>query len=154
MVRKKIMATNYLRLKKCSLEETLQAIKEYNARPVNPEHKGSSQRVEFCGQQVKLSSLRLRTFATYGTECVDCGIKASFFAIERHQGDVNYHINLWAINSDGKQVLMTHDHILARSLGGADNISNTQTMCMICNFEKGKIEHKLKESRKVQKANS
>jgi 5-methylcytosine-specific restriction endonuclease McrA len=145
------MSTNYLRLKKCELEETLNAIKEYNERPLDPEHKGKAKRVEFSGQQVKLSSLRLRTFATHGIECVDCGIKGAFFAMERHEGDVNYHLNLWAIAPNGKQVLMTHDHILARSLGGADNIANTQTMCMICNFEKGKIEHKLKEIRKSQK---
>lgn len=147
------MATNYLRLKKCELEETIQAIKEYNKSYVNPEKTGKvkGKRVEFSGQLVKLYSLRLRTFATHGIECVDCGVKGSFFAMERHQSDENYHLNLWAIKANGKQVLMTHDHILARSLGGADNICNTQTMCMTCNFEKGKIEHKLKEIRKAQK---
>lgn len=145
------MATQYVRLKKCGLEETLKAITEHNNGSTGIDYKDRDKRVEFEGEKLKLSSLRLRTFAAYGTECVDCGIKAAFFAIERHQIDVNYHINLWAIKSDGKQILMTHDHILARSLGGADNLTNTQTMCMECNFEKGKIEHKLKELRKTKK---
>ena len=147
------MATNYVRLKECDLNETLKAIKEYNDNPPINKEKNKSKRVEFSGQQVKLSSLRLLTFVVHGTECVDCGVKAAFFAMERHAIDENYHLNLWAIRENGQQVLMTHDHILARSLGGADSITNTQTMCMDCNFEKGKIEHKLKELRKVKKVN-
>lgn len=145
------MATNYVRLKECEIEETLKAIKDYNDKPPLNETKQPLKRVEFSGQQVKLGSLRLLTFVVHGTQCVDCGVKAAFFAMERHAIDKNYHLNLWAIRENGQQVLMTHDHILARSLGGADSIANTQTMCMDCNFEKGKIEHKLKELRKSQK---
>lgn len=145
------MATNYVRLKKCDIEKTLKAIREHNDGSTGIEYKERDKRISFDGEQIKLSSLRLRTFATHGIECVDCGVKAVFFAMERHHMDVKYHINLWAVRDNGKQVLMTHDHILARSLGGADNIANTQTMCMDCNFEKGKIEHKLKELRKSQK---
>lgn len=145
------MATNYVRLKKCDIEKTLKAIREHNDGSTGIEYKERDKRISFDGEQIKLSSLRLRTFATHGIECVDCGVKAVFFAMERHHMDVKYHINLWAVRDNGQQVLMTHDHILARSLGGADNIANTQTMCMDCNFEKGKIEHKLKELRKSQK---
>lgn len=145
------MATNYVRLKECEIEETLKAIKDYNDNHPLNETKQRPKRVEFSGQQVKLGSLRLLTFVVHGTQCVDCGVKAAFFAMERHAIDENYHLNLWAIRENGQQVLMTHDHILARSLGGADSIANTQTMCMDCNFEKGKIEHKLKEIRKSQK---
>lgn len=145
------MATNYVRLKKCDIEKTLKAIREHNDGSTGIDYKERDKRISFDGEQIKLSSLRLRTFATHGIECVDCGVKAVFFAMERHHMDVKYHINLWAVRDNGQQVLMTHDHILARSLGGADNIANTQTMCMDCNFEKGKIEHKLKELRKSQK---
>jgi len=145
------MATNYVRLKKCDIEKTLKAIREHNDGSTGIDYKERDKRISFDGEQIKLSSLRLRTFATHGIECVDCGVKAVFFAMERHHMDVKYHINLWAVRDNGQQVLMTHDHILARSLGGADNIANTQTMCMDCNFEKGKIEHKLKEIRKAQK---
>jgi 5-methylcytosine-specific restriction endonuclease McrA len=145
------MATNYVRLKKCDIEKTLKAIREHNDGSTGIEYKERDKRISFDGEPIKLSSLRLRTFATHGIECVDCGVKGAFFAMERHHMDAKYHINLWAVRDNGQQVLMTHDHILARSLGGADNIANTQTMCMDCNFEKGKIEHKLKELRKSQK---
>lgn len=68
---------------------------------------------------------------------MSCGRVGTHFAIERGTGQQTYHLNLWAIDEQGDEYLMTHDHILARSLGGADNISNTQTMCSPCNAEKG-----------------
>jgi 5-methylcytosine-specific restriction endonuclease McrA len=145
------MTTTYIRLKKCPIEDTLKAIKEHKDAMTYADKKERNKRVDIEGVKVKLSSLRLITFATYGTECADCGIQASHFAFERHPVDENYHLNLWAVCEDGTEVLMTHDHILARSLGGADHISNTQPMCMVCNFEKGKIEHKLKAIRKKKK---
>ncbi|MNE07882.1 hypothetical protein D3C80_1005220 [compost metagenome] len=37
-------------------------------------------------------------------------------------------------------MLFTHDHTLARSLGGTDDASNTTTMCAKCNFLKSKGE--------------
>lgn len=146
------MTTKYIRLKKCHIEDTLKAIKEHKDAMIDADNKERNKRVEFEGVKVKLSSLRLITFATYGTECADCGIQASHFAFERHPVDENYHLNLWAMCDDGTEVLMTHDHILARSLGGADNISNTQPMCMICNCGKGKIEQKIRDIRKTKKA--
>jgi 5-methylcytosine-specific restriction endonuclease McrA len=32
---------------------------------------------------------------------------------------------------------MTKDHIVPKSKGGKDMLSNTQTMCVICNTKKG-----------------
>lgn len=99
----------------------------------------------FLGQQVKVVSLRLRTFARKGITCVECGLTATHFALERdfhHKGtDTKYHLNLWHISPD-REVLFTHDHILARGLGGADNLSNTQTMCGPDNWTKGLEESK------------
>lgn len=42
-----------------------------------------------------------------------------------------------AIDENGKEVLMTKDHIIPKSKGGADDISNYQTMCERCNEAKG-----------------
>ena len=46
-------------------------------------------------------------------------------------------MNLYAIDENGKEVLMTKDHILPKSKGGKDEIDNYQTMCIRCNEAKG-----------------
>lgn len=51
--------------------------------------------------------------------------------------DKSFHLNLYAIDENGKEVLMTKDHIIPKSKGGADDISNYQTMCERCNEAKG-----------------
>ncbi len=96
------------------------------------------------GQSVKVSSLRLQTFATHGTVCHECGFPASFFAIERDLAQAarngGYHLNLYGVNDEGLDVLFTHDHIIARALGGKDRISNTRTCCYPCNNKKAGLE--------------
>jgi len=90
----------------------------------------------FDGHEVKLTSSRLRTFALKGTVCVACGIAGSYFVKEKNCLSDNYHLNLYA-PSNGQEVLMTKDHILPKSLGGANHIDNYQTMCVKCNNAKG-----------------
>lgn len=103
------------------------------------------------GKQVGVSSLRLRTFANKGTECSACHLQATHFAIEACLGQDSYHLNLYG-SIDGDEVLFTHDHTLARSLGGKDNIDNTTTMCYTCNQEKSIGERNLKDAmRKAEK---
>jgi len=91
----------------------------------------------FDGHPVKLTSSRLRTFAIKGVTCVSCGIVGSFFFKEKKKSDCNYHLNLYAVDENGNEVLMTKDHILPKSLGGPNHIDNYQTMCTICNNAKG-----------------
>lgn len=113
------------------------------------------ERVLINGIPVKVSALRLRTFKG-GLQCVACSLQASHFAIERDknttESDGPYHINLYGMR-DGKEILFTHDHTLARSLGGKDDLSNTETMCSPCNSKKGAQEQKLKSAlhREAQK---
>lgn len=102
-------------------------------------------KIELFGRMVKLFSkgVRLKTFYNHGTTCSACGLEAKFYAVERPKDADEghpYHLNLWAIDANGDEVLMTHDHTLARSAGGADNISNTTTMCRPCNFAKSLVE--------------
>lgn len=87
--------------------------------------------------ELGLYSLRMRTFKQSGTTCVGCGANASFFAVERHiNGDTaKYHLNLYGI-VDGRERMFTCDHVQARSKGGANDLSNTQTMCITCNSRK------------------
>jgi 5-methylcytosine-specific restriction endonuclease McrA len=46
------------------------------------------------------------------------------------------HFNLYA-EEDGKFRLMTKDHIIPKSKGGANHLDNLQTMCDRCNHRKG-----------------
>lgn len=113
----------YIRAGIVSLEEVLPLIRNPNI-----------QAVKLHGRKVNVTSLRLRTFGKSCT-CSDCGLEATHFAVESNS---NWHLNLWADRSaEGKkEMLFTHDHTLARGLGGADNESNVTTMCAKCNHKK------------------
>jgi 5-methylcytosine-specific restriction endonuclease McrA len=153
---KKIKALGiYERFVKVSLDEVLPCIVNLpeleqlllkDRKEFTPEEKKKFKELRkpvyanFGDYEVKVSSLRLRTFKEHGLKCACCGLEASFFAIERARSDkkaTRPHLNLYAINENGDEVLMTHDHIHPRSKGGANLLSNTQTMCKKCNHKKG-----------------
>jgi len=98
-----------------------------------------NKRAEFDGHMMKPYSIRYNTFMKKGTTCVCCGLKGDRFYKERSQSPKNYnpnesyHFNLYGVNNDGEEILFTRDHILARALGGKDNLDNMQTMCSTCN---------------------
>lgn len=85
--------------------------------------------------RVRLGSMRLQTF-TKGLSCVDCGIEGSVFYLDIDNGGAA-HLNLYAV-VDGKEVMMTSDHIIPKSKGGSDrDLRNRQPMCEPCNRRKG-----------------
>jgi len=136
---KKRTIQKYDRHSTVSIEQILPLIKTANVTARD------KIKYEISGVLLKFSGLRLQTFAEKGTTCSGCGVKATHFAIERDMGAVlkngGYHLNLWGIDSDGDEVLFTHDHIVARALFGRDALSNTQTMCCHCNWLKGDLEN-------------
>lgn len=107
--------------------------------------------------QVGVTSNRMKTFGraalTGKIVCAGCGLEATHFGIETFHNakdDDFPHVNLYGIK-DGQEVLFTHDHILARSLGGKDILENTQVMCSPCNCEKSKGEQILARERRAKK---
>ena len=94
------------------------------------------------GVQMSISSLRLQTY-TKGTTCVCCGLQAKYFSFERqaNQKGGQYHLNLYAIHPmTGEHIMMTSDHILAKSNGGSNSLNNRQPMCRRCNILKGSMD--------------
>lgn len=68
--------------------------------------------------------------------CAKCGIIGTKFLLQRHEGNSRPHFNLFAVKDD-ELILMTKDHIVPKSMGGNNHLSNLQTMCGPCNHEKG-----------------
>jgi 5-methylcytosine-specific restriction endonuclease McrA len=91
------------------------------------------------GVMVKISSQRYPVFQR-SLKCARCGVEGKYLAIERCEGkrmDKTFHLNLYAINARGHEVIMTKDHIIPKSKGGSNTQDNYQTMCLKCNGKKG-----------------
>lgn len=103
--------------------------------------------IEVDGCLVKANSDRYKTFFVKGTSCCKCGLEATHFVLEQcpmpkrySMPDNRFHFNLYGMK-DGKEVLFTKDHILPKSKGGKNILSNYVPMCKPCNTEKGnKVE--------------
>ena len=105
--------------------------------------------------RVKMCSQRYQLFKTKGIECVKCGIVGKFFALERHENNNDdierFHFNLYGVNENGEEVLMTKDHIHPKSKGGKNTLENYQVMCINCNSEKAdKTSRKLASVQKIK----
>lgn len=92
---------------------------------------------EYDGEQVKMRSGRYACFKFRGIKCVACGIEGKYFWLERDRSVDRFHFNLYAVDENGVEVLMTKDHIVPKSKGGRDCAANYQTMCIRCNEKKG-----------------
>ena len=91
-------------------------------------------RVNFNSHIINMNRDNLKLFFRNHT-CISCGIEGQYFVMEQDEGS-NPHFNLYALK-DGKEVLMTKDHVIPKSKGGKDLMSNYQVMCLQCNQEKG-----------------
>ena len=97
--------------------------------------------VDGIGFQVKFSSLRLRCFKR-SRVCVVCGRIGTIMSLDRRhrkskEKNITAHFNLYTEEPNGEFVLMTQDHIIPKSRGGKNHLSNLQTMCATCNEIKG-----------------
>lgn len=116
-----------------SIEEVREKVMPYNTG------KKGTIIIDFDGDPLKANSQRYTLFFKKGFKCVKCGIEGKYFAKERDTSSNSnkYHLNLYALDENGKEVLMTKDHIIPKSKGGKNKLENYQTMCCICNKKKG-----------------
>lgn len=131
-----------------TIEEVLPFVR-LGPPPHGEKHLGSRPRRVYHGQAVYMDSLRYQTFIKSGTNCVACGLQATYFAVER-SGNTTYHLNLYGVTSEGKEILFTKDHIQPISLGGSNHLDNLQTMCAPCNHAKGNGQEN--RDRKLERA--
>jgi hypothetical protein len=87
---------------------------------------------------VPMGSHRYELFATKGIRCSDCGLEGAYFALEKDITDSTskFHLNLYGRDENGDEIMITKDHILPKSKGGENRLSNYQTMCYKCNQKK------------------
>lgn len=115
-----------------TIEEVYNAVKDVL---FEPEDKKAM--VVINGDKIKGNSQRFQTFFTKGLKCACCGIEGKYFVKEKDFNAARYHLNLYVLDESGNEVLMTKDHIVPRSKGGASELYNYQTMCVKCNIAKG-----------------
>lgn len=116
-----------VRLGEVRLDEVMPFVAKESARK-NYEFNG-------VNYPVKMNSPRYFTFKQ-NMNCVACGLEGTRIFLEYHESDKSPHFNLYG-EEDGELILMTKDHIHAKSCGGKDVHSNYQTMCLTCNNLKG-----------------
>lgn len=116
-----------------------------------PERDKATKRIYFeNGLSVNCKSTRMKMFIYYHkTQCVCCGIKTAFAAVETGNDKPEYHMNFYALTEKGEEVLMTWDHIKPKSLGGTNGQSNAQCLCVICNCLKGN-SHTIDEVKRMR----
>ena len=85
-----------------------------------------------------MGSHRYQLFVLKGINCIMCGIKGKFFALERgiSNNPSKFHFNLYGINKYGCEIMITKDHIIPRSRGGKNILDNYQPLCYNCNQNK------------------
>lgn len=93
----------------------------------------------FNDKKITTDSERYKNFKANGYTCVECGLTAEYGAIETNGSETTFHLNLYGINENNEEVMLTKDHIFPKSKGGVDCITNYQVMCEHCNEKKSNI---------------
>lgn len=105
---------------------------------------------EYAGQMVNMHSQRYELFAKKGMRCVFCGLEGTHFTLEKMNGQDTYHFNCYGTAPDGVEVMITKDHIIPRSRGGANHIDNYNPCCYWCNQAKGNGKGTMRKLASIQ----
>lgn len=131
-------------------------IKKYEPEEIFSLVTQEEEKIEFIvGEKsyfVKMNSSRYHVFKS-NQNCVSCGLQGKYMILDISPGDMYPHFNFYA-EENGRLVLMTKDHIVAKSKGGTNDLSNFQTCCAVCNNLKADYDlsyDKVKELREIYK---
>lgn len=95
------------------------------------------------GHTVRLNKLKYQTFIRDYYEgafcCSSCGVQPTHAVVFGASHSSEKFVNFFTLDNN-QEVLFTHDHTLARALGGKNELSNTTTMCEQCNRQKSVFE--------------
>lgn len=142
-------------LAKMKDRKKIRHIKEYDMFEVFSYITQDEERIPFVvndvSYMVRMNSDRYVLFKN-NTNCVACGLKGTRMYLDLNPGDNSPHFNLYG-EENGRLILMTKDHILPKSKGGQDVLSNYQTMCSICNNLKGNYDLIVDDIRELRKLN-
>jgi hypothetical protein len=107
---------------------------------VGPDSKKLPVDIKGTPHRINVRSLRLQCFKR-SKRCVKCGLEGTVMSADTfttRSDRTGIHFNLYAIY-EGKTRLMTKDHTMPKSKGGADHLDNLKTMCDQCNHKKGSV---------------
>lgn len=94
-----------------------------------------------CSKPVRIynAKYKLITGSKNNLICPVCGLKASYFALEKDKNQNNNicRLSLYGIDKKGVNIEFTIDHIKPKSKGGTSHPENYQLMCKKCNAKKG-----------------
>jgi hypothetical protein len=105
---------------------------------VGPDNKPIAVVINGSLHRIKVRSLRLQCFKV-SKRCIRCGLEGTIISADTFttkSDRTGIHFNLYA-KFNGKTRLMTKDHTMPKSKGGADHLDNLKTMCDQCNCRKG-----------------
>ncbi len=105
---------------------------------IAPSERHKKRRLQIPGTKYSYKLHRPMIFLAIGTTCVHCGVEGTYFALDEWiDGDL--HFDLYGRDEEGRPVMITVDHILPRSKGGPNRVSNYQALCRPCNEAKADL---------------
>lgn len=127
------MAYNLKTLGRFSIDEVLDLHAEW---AMGATGKTANIQADNTSYEVNRTSQRYSVF-TQSIICYACGLIGEYFLLQQSPGVLacKAHFNLYA-ELLGEEILFTKDHIVPKSKGGRDEISNYKTMCIRCNMAK------------------